>query len=186
MSGSTKSTISVSLPTEMIDWLDVSTKSQSLPNQSKAVRCCINCIALGDVKMIIVDDDDDDDDDDGGKQSNNSICDYRAVNIELATEQVKWIDSIITRTGTGNNKEGVTEEGTTATTTTTTTIFSNQSEVVRSVIKACMKADEAVVFGVIRCKSKVTTCDGAKEAIDLLSKRYGEDNVIVKEEIRLL
>lgn len=182
MSGSTKSTISVSLPTEMIDWLDASTKSQSLPNQSKAVRCCINCIALGDVKTIIVDDDDDDDDD-GDKQSNNSICDYRAVNIELATEQVKWIDSIITRTGTGNNKEGVTEEGTTA---TTTTIFSNQSEVVRSVIKACMKADEAVVFGVIRCKSKVTTCDGAKEAIDLLSKRYGEDNVIVKEEIRLL
>jgi hypothetical protein len=186
MSGSTKSTISVSLPTEMIDWLDVSTKSQSLPDQSKAVRCCINCIALGDVKMTIVDDDDDDDDDDGDKQSNNSICDYRAVNIELATEQVKWIDSIITRTGTGNNEEGVTVEGTTATTTTTTTIFSNQSEVVRSVIKACMIADEAVVFGVIRCKSKVTTCDGAKEAIDLLSKRYGEDNVIVKEEIRLL
>jgi hypothetical protein len=49
-----------------------------------------------------------------------------------------------------------------------------------------MKADEDVVFGVIRCKSKVTTCDGAKEAIELLSKRYGENNVIVKEEIRLL
>jgi Arc/MetJ-type ribon-helix-helix transcriptional regulator len=183
MSGSSsKSTISVSLPTEMIDWLDASTKSQSLPNQSKAVRCCINCIALGDVKMISIDVDDDDDG--GGDESNNnaskssSYCyaDYRAVNIELATEQVKWIDSIITRdSGT-----------TTTTTTTTTTIFSNQSEVVRSVIKACMKADEDVVFGVIRCKSKVTTCDGAKEAIELLSKRYGENNVIVKEEIRLL
>jgi Arc/MetJ-type ribon-helix-helix transcriptional regulator len=182
MSGCTKSTISVSLLTEMIDWLDVSTKSQSLPNQSKAVRCCINCIALGDAKITIVDDNDDDDDD-GDEQSNNSIRDYQAVNIELATEQVKWIDSIITRTGTGDNKEGVTGE---STTTTTTMIFSNQSEVVRSVIKACMKADEAVVFGVIRCKSKVTTCDGAKEAIGLLSKRYGEDNVIVKEEIRLL
>jgi len=160
----TKQTLSVSLPSQMISWLEASTKSQSLPTQSKAVRCCVNCVALGDIDMITTADD-------------SCYAVYQAVNIELASEQIKWIDSIIARTGESDSIKN--------TTTTTPTTFSNQSEVIRGVILACMKADEDIVFGVIRCKSKVISCDGAQEAVDLLRKRYGENNVHVKEEIQL-
>jgi len=160
----TKQTLSVSLPSQMISWLDASTKSRFLATQSKAVRCCVNCVALGDVDMIKTADD-------------SCYAVYQAVNIELAPEQIKWIDSIKTRTGESDSIKN---------TTTTTATFSNQSEVVLGVIKACMKADEDVVFGVIRCKSKVISCDGALEAVDLLRKRYGENNVNVKEEIQLV
>mmetsp|Transcript_7582 Transcript_7582/g.18561 ORF Transcript_7582/g.18561 Transcript_7582/m.18561 type:complete len:151 (+) Transcript_7582:122-574(+) len=150
MSSGKKQTLSLSLPAEMIDWLNSSAKSQSLPSSDKAARCCINCVALGDVVMI---------------ESRDSIerFDYRAVNIELAPEQIKWVDSICAKT-----------EG------------SSQSQVVRSVIKSCMNAEADVVFGVVRCKSKVTACEGAQNAVDTLTKRYGADRVVVKEEIELL
>ncbi len=148
MSSGEKQTISISLPAEMIDWLESSAKSQSLPSSSKAARCCINCVALGDVEMI---------DDHDGK------FDYRAVNIELAPEQIKWVDSVCAKT-----------EG------------SSQSTVVRSVIKACMNAEADIVFGVVRCKSNVTACEGAQNAVDNLTKRYGADGVVVKEEIELV
>ena len=158
MSSGKKQTLSVSLPAQMIDWLDASAKARSLPSQSKAFRCCVNCVALGDVKMI-----EDNNDNDATTAVPN--VDYRALNIELAPEQIEWVDSVAVKTETGG---------------------SSQSEVVRSVIKTCMNADEDAVFGVVRCKSKVTACDGAQEAVDLLSKRYGENNVEVKEEIQLL
>ena len=99
-------------------------------------------------------------------EDNTSVSqkfDYRATNIELATQQIKWVDSICSKS-----------DG------------SSQSKVVRSVIKACMNAEEDVVFGVVRCKSKVTTCEGAQNAVDLLTERYGENGVVVKEEIELL
>jgi hypothetical protein len=49
-----------------------------------------------------------------------------------------------------------------------------------------MNADENVVFGVVRCKSKVVACEGAQTAVDSLTKRYGANGVVVKEEIELL
>ena len=153
MSSGKKQILSVSLPAQMIDWLEASAKSRFLPSQSKAVRCCVNCVALGDVKIV--------EDDNGATAVPNA--DYRALNIELAPEQIEWVTSVTVKS-----------EG------------SSQSEVVRSVIKACMNADEDVVFGVVRCKSKVTACDGAQEAVDLLSERCGKNNVEVKEEIKLL
>ena len=153
MSSGKKETLSISLPVEMIDWLNSSAKSQSLSSSSKAARCCINCVALGDVDTI----------EENSSASTTQEFDYRAINIELATEQIKWVDSVCAKS-----------EG------------SSQSKVVRSVIKACMNAEKDVVFGVVRCKSKVTTCEGAQNAVDLLTKRYGADGVDVKEGIELL
>ena len=153
MSSGKKQTLSISLPAEMIDWLNSSAKSQSLSSPSKTARCCINCVAIGDVDMI----------EDEDNTSVSQKFDYRATNIELATQQIKWVDSICSKS-----------DG------------SSQSKVVRSVIKACMNAEEDVVFGVVRCKSKVTTCEGAQNAVDLLTERYGENGVVVKEEIELL
>ena len=153
MSTGKKQTLSISLPTEMIDWLDSSAKSQSLPSQSKAVRCCVNCVALGDVDMIR------ESNDASAVQSSN----YQALNIELAIEQIEWVDSVCSKS-----------EG------------SSQSEVVRSVIKACMNAEADVVFGVVRCKSKVTACEGAQNAVASLTERNGANGVVVKEDIELL
>ena len=150
---SKKQTVSISLPAEMIDWLDSSAKSQSLLSQSKAVRCCVNCVALGDVKMA-------------GEINDADavqIHDYQAINVELASEQVQWVDSVVS----------------------SQTDWS-QSEVVRLVVKACMNADADIVFGVVRCKSKVTECEGAQAAIDNLTIHSGASGVTVKEEIKLL
>mmetsp|Transcript_13780 Transcript_13780/g.28929 ORF Transcript_13780/g.28929 Transcript_13780/m.28929 type:complete len:154 (-) Transcript_13780:266-727(-) len=153
MSDGKKQTLSVSLPAEMIDWLDTSAKSQSLPSKSKVVRCCINCVALGDVKIAKH----------GNDEASIPSSGYRALNIEVAPQQIDWINSVTSKA-----------EG------------SSQSEAIRSVLKACMNADKYVVFGVVRCKSKVTACEGAQAIIDSLSKRYGKDNIEFKEEITLL
>ena len=153
MSSGKKQTLLMSLPIEMIDWLNSSAESQSLSSYSKAARCCINCVAIGDVDMI----------EEKSDEKDIETPDYRPLNIELATEQIKWVDSVCSKS-----------EG------------SNQSEVVRSVIKVCMNADEDVVFGVVRCKSKVVACKGAQSAADSLTERYGTGGVVVKEEIELL
>ena len=150
MSSSKKHTLSIDLPTEMVNWLDSSMKSQSLKSVKKAVRCCVNCVATGDVEM--------------SKEINNVTVDQKAnhqkLSIELATEQLEWVDSIC------SSSKG-----------------SSRSDVIRSVIEACMKADADVVFGVIRCKSKVTVCKGAQDAVDSLTERYGADGVKIKENI---
>ena len=148
MSSGTKQTISVSLPNEMIAWLDKEVNSQSLSSRSKAVRCCMNCVALDDVKMVITNED-------------YTSSKYQALDIELGSEQIDWLHKFTSKD------------------------FS-QSKVIHSVVEACMKADESVVFRVIRCKLKVAECGGAQEVVDLLSKRYGENNVEIKEEIKLL
>ena len=114
---------------------------------------------------------------------------YQAVTIELAAEQLQWIDSMILACTTGESDSLKNTTTTTTITTTTPTTFRNQSEVIRGVIWACMQAeDEAVVFGVIRCKSKVIVCEGAQAAVEMLRKRDGENtvNVNVQEEIQLL
>jgi len=151
-----KQTLSISLPTEMIDWLDSSAKSQSLPSQSKAVRCCINCVALDDVDMRVESND--------AASADPSSNNYQALNIELATEQIEWVDSVCSKSDEG----------------------SSQSEVVRSVIQACMTAEAGVVFGVVRCKRKVTACEGAQNAVASLIERNGANGVVVKEDIELL
>eukprot|EP00536_Pseudo-nitzschia_multiseries_P009042 jgi/Psemu1/306254/fgenesh1_kg.244_\ len=99
---------------------------------------------------------------DGNAATSVQITDHRVVTIELASQQIDWVDSVASK------KEG-----------------SSQSEIIRSVLNACMDADEEVVFGVVRCKRKVTACEGAQDAVDLLGERYGKD-VKVKEEIKLL
>ncbi|VEU36885.1 unnamed protein product [Pseudo-nitzschia multistriata] len=153
MSSAKKITLSISLSAAIIEWLDASAKSQSLPSQSKVIRCCINCVALGDVKMTT----------DGNVSPSVCPSEYRTLNIEVAPQQIDWIDSVVSKI-----------EG------------SSQSEIIQSVLTSCMNADKDVVFGVVRCKSKVTACEGAQAVIDSLSKQYGKDNVEIKEEISLL
>ena len=141
----------------MIDWLDSSAKAHSLSSKSKAIRCCVNCVAIGDVDMG------------GGVDDKNSVVDIssskcQSLEIELAPQQIEWVDSMC------KNNDG----------------SLSRSQVVGSAINACMNAEEDVVFGVVRCKMKVSECKGSQKAIEFLSKRYGENGVVVKEDIELL
>ena len=154
MSSGKKETVAVSLPITVINWLDSSAKSHSLPSRSKAIRCCINCVAIGDVEMPRHNSED---------KHAAFASGHQAVDIELAAEQIKWMDRVCCSSSEG----------------------SSRSEVLFSVIKVCMDADEAVVFGVVRCKTKVAACDGAQYAVDSLAKKYGSDGIVVKEEIKL-
>lgn len=156
MSSGKKERASFAIPVEMMQWLASSAESHSLKNPSKALRCCINCVALGDVEM------EEENDDDCTRKFN-----YLMMDFELTTDQIKWVD---------NTFESLFAQKGEAST----------SEVIRCVIGACMKAEESVVFGVVRCSSKVAACVGAQDAVDTLTKKYGADGVVVKEDIELL
>ena len=63
-----------------------------------------------------------------------------------------------------------------------------ESNVEMRLINLCMETDEYIVFGIIRCKSSVAKCDGAKEAILNIGEKFGkrEEEVEVKENIDIL
>ena len=138
---SKKQSISLKLPRDVLKWLDSAAEAHSLPDKSKAARCCINCVALGDVTIA-------------PPESGSKDVDVQEVHIELAMEQVGWLE-----------KQCGDTDG------------DDRSSVVRRAIRACIEADEKVVFGVVRCKSKVSVCEGAQKAVDLLKKKYGKQSI---------
>ena len=156
MSSGNKERVSFAIPVEMLQWLTASAESHSLKNPSKALRCCINCVALGDVEMIEENDDD-----------VTLKFQYIMTDFELTTDQIKWVDKTFESLCDQKGE-------------------SSTSEVIRCVIGACMEADAGVVFGVVRCKSNVAACVGAQDAVDTMTKKYGADGVVVKEDIELL
>ena len=80
----------------------------------------------------------------------------QSVDIELAAEQVVWLEN---RAGaSATDAAGRTRIG----------------AVLQRILRACQNADKEEVFGVIRCKSKVAICGGAQDAVGVLEKKYGE------------
>ena len=67
--------------------------------------------------------------------------------VELAAQQVQWLE--------GNTAE----------------LSMTQSQAMTRLLSACQVASETSVFGVIRCKTKTTLCDGAQEAIAKLEQK---------------
>eukprot|EP00566_Odontella_aurita_P025349 CAMPEP_0113527782 /NCGR_PEP_ID=MMETSP0015_2-20120614/1482_1 /TAXON_ID=2838 /ORGANISM="Odontella" /LENGTH=125 /DNA_ID=CAMNT_0000426245 /DNA_START=159 /DNA_END=536 /DNA_ORIENTATION=+ /assembly_acc=CAM_ASM_000160 len=118
--------------------------AHSLPDSSKAVRCCVNCAALGAVKIGS----------DFGVQKGELI----ERSFVLAEEQIIWAKGKV-----GSDDKNA------------------MSTLVADIVKASMAADEQTVFGVVRCKLKVAECEGAKDAVDQIEKKYGA--VQVKEDI---
>ena len=51
--------------------------------------------------------------------------------------------------------------------------YSELSRGVREIVHACsVVADEYTVFGVVRCKSSIANCEGAREAVVDIGKRF--------------
>lgn len=53
--------------------------------------------------------------------------------------------------------------------------YDDLSEGIRNAIDACRSTDEYTVFGVVRCKSTLTKCDGAQDAVADIGKRFDLD-----------
>ena len=144
---SKKQTIALNLPSDALGWLDSMAREHSLPDKSKAARCCVNCAAL--TKMNL-------DGDEGGDCGDAHEANMLNVDIELATEQVEWLEN---RAGASANDSDGREK---------------ISVVMQRILCSCQRADKDEVFGVIRCKSKVAVCEGAQDAVGVLEKKYGE------------
>ena len=79
--------------------------------------------------------------------------------VELSQEQLSWIN-------------GQTADG--------------KGTIEQDVIDACMSIDEYTVFGIIRCKSSVSKCEGAQEAVENIQQQFGikeKNEVVTKENI---
>ena len=143
---SNKRTIHLKLPSDAVDWLDSMAREHSLPTRSKAARCCVNCAALTTMDLDDVD----------AEVGDGLKMQMKSVDIELATEQVVWLE----------NRAGASADDAVG--------RAKISAVLQRILHACRNAEPEEVFGVIRCKSKVATCEGVQDAVSVLEKKYGE------------
>mmetsp|Transcript_4633 Transcript_4633/g.8299 ORF Transcript_4633/g.8299 Transcript_4633/m.8299 type:complete len:166 (-) Transcript_4633:265-762(-) len=145
--------VSLVLAKQQWEWLEDMATKHKLPSISKAMRCCINCVAL-------------EIDDANAKQqhhqpSEKGCCQSSTNNMHedvdvtklvgLSREQVIWMES-------------------------------KQNDAV-SVVRHCMEMEEFDVFGIIRCKTSIAKCEGAHDAVRNISEKYGKEEVEVKENI---
>mmetsp|Transcript_44284 Transcript_44284/g.93046 ORF Transcript_44284/g.93046 Transcript_44284/m.93046 type:complete len:155 (-) Transcript_44284:553-1017(-) len=79
--------VSIALTQTQWDWLESMASKHKLSSCSKAMRCCINCVALGDAK-------------DAGSSSKNGV-DCVTKSVELSKEQVFWMETKQSNDATG-------------------------------------------------------------------------------------
>jgi hypothetical protein len=60
----------------------------------------------------------------------------------------------------------------------------NLSEGIRHTINACKSTDEYTVFGVVRCKSSISKCGGAQDAVADIEKRFDLDREEVMRDVK--
>lgn len=125
--------ISISLSAHQWEWLEQMTSKHNLRSVSKALRICITCVAMGDVKAGL----------------HNAIpeSNFMQRQIQLSPQQLQYIR----------------------------TNYSNTSQAIQLVVSGCSVADEYTVFGVVRCKSSITKCEGASDAILDIAQRYDKN-----------
>ena len=153
--------VSVTLTEQQWRWLEDMASMHKLSSASKAARCCINCVALGDAveappaSPAAA----------GDRSASGGAEDAAVVGeVELSTDQAAWLES--ERLGEGGGDD----------------FFSKR------VIATCMAMEEYSVFGIIRCKTALAQCEGAKDAVKNIGDHYGqkEEDVVVKENIDIL
>eukprot|EP01083_Nonionella_stella_P023879 66044_1 len=144
------SEVPMNLTQDQWEWLESMASKHKLSSMSKAVRCCINCIALGDV-------DESSAAPNNGKDGDGVITTTKQVG--LSKEQISWLA----------------ERG-------------EDYCVSSQILATCMAMEEYTVFGIIRCKTSIAKCEGAKEAVHNIGEQYGqnESEVVVKENIDIL
>lgn len=159
--------VPLSLTKQQWEWLENMTTKHKLSSMDKAIRCCVNCVALEGVNVNHTS---------AATTNSQQEIDSSSININnrgeehiqqgiikqvgLSNEQLSWLDAKFQQ----NNGQGV----------------------ARRFIQSCMEMEEHKVFGIIRCKSSVAKCDGAQKSIDtIIAKQYGQkiEEVVVKENI---
>lgn len=160
--GSSYTRVRLALSRPQWAWLEEMVSKHKLPSTSKAIRCCVNCVALGDAAAA---NDATNDDNDNGWDGSATTIETREV--QLSGEQLAWLE---TRRGVRMRREGNDGEGL----------------LERKLVASCMAQDEYTVFGIVRCKTSIAKCEGAKEAVKNIGERYHrqqEEAVVVKENI---
>ena len=147
--------VPLKLPLAQLAWLDAASSRHKLSNSSKAFRCCINCVAVGDVALLRNDDD-----------ANGGTADQADFAVDLSREQLHWLREL-----TNIRRED----------------DRDLSAFARRIVRSCMATDECTVFGIVRCKSSVAACAGAREAMGNIGEAFDlmNEEVLVKENINL-
>ncbi len=110
-----------------------------LSNVSKAIRCCVTCVAIGDAQVVVSKI--------LAEKGQNTV--ERSVN--LSPEQLQLVEA-------EKNSHGV----------------SSASCFLQHIVGTCMtEVTEYTLFGVIRCKSTILKCNGAKEAVRNIKFKFG-------------
>ena len=133
--------ILINLPTNQWELLEKMTSEHNLKNVSKALRICITCVAMGDVKVGL-----------HHKKISESNCIQREI--QLSSQQLQYIQ----------------------------TNFIGASEAIQRITLGCSNTDEYTVFGVVRCKSTITKCRGALDAVLDIGNRYDRDTEEVMQD----
>lgn len=147
--------VKISLSRKQWQWLDDMASKHKLSSPSKAVRCCVNCVALGDAEDVLP----------AGSKADGGCCssdsqEYISREVDLSEEQVAWLRA--------RDNEGGDD-----------LFFSKR------VVAPCMAMEEYAAFAIIRCKKKVAECSGAQEAVKNIAEEFSrkEEDVVVKENI---
>ena len=137
----------LSLPSTQWQWLEKMTSDHKLSDISKAIRCCVTCVALGDAQMTI--------NGDGDSKSAAVTTTNAAVvekDVQLSKEQFQWLKNSQQSQSMSQTLQNVVQ----ACMATTTS--------------------EYTVFGIIRCKSSIAKCNGAQEAVQNIISNFGAKN----------
>lgn len=166
-----KITVGLCLPSDIIVWLDRMAAAHKLPDRSKALRCCINCVAVGDLHL----DTDDDDANASGKSDGGAAAGAHSAKeveqpMELGSQQVDWLHQIANTTNNANKNNDA----------DATAVVVALSPLVKQVVRVCMrtKNNENLVFGVVRCKSRLSECAGAQGVVERLQEQNGTFNLL--------
>ena len=135
-----------------IQWLESMAEKHKLSSPSKALRCCVNCVAAAA---------DDNEPWIGSFEQENSFTyilsdDERQEGpvFELAKQQVDWIDGI-------RSVQAYPDQ------------FIHRALFLLRIIKHCQNLDEYTVFGISRCKTSISECEGAQNAAKNSAWQYG-------------
>ncbi|KAL7544136.1 hypothetical protein ACHAWF_007523 [Thalassiosira exigua] len=148
-------------------WLETMAKKHNLSSPSKAVRICVNCVATDYANHLPWI---------GSFEHEQSMTFVLSEEqrkegpaFELAQQQVEWIDSV---RYAGSYPD----------------VHLHRALFLCKIIEQCMDMDEYTVFGIIRCKSAISKCKGAQEAVQKVAEQFskGAGEVEFKEDIDLM
>ena len=126
-----------------LDWLELMAEKHKLSSPSKALRCCVNCVAHAA----------DDNEPWIGSFEHEKSCTYLLSDEErqegpvfqLAKPQLDWIDGL--RSVKAYPDQSL-----------------HRALFLLQIIEHCQNLDEYTVFGIIRCKTSLSECEGAQNA----------------------